>query len=60
VLGVKFGWLTQRLPSQQDLRVVFSITIFIIFSWSIRGFLYQLPSYLLRLDLIDILGCLPI
>ena len=36
--------------------IVLSVTVFTVFSWSIRGFLYVLPSILLRYAVMEILA----
>ncbi|MBI3167336.1 MAG: hypothetical protein HYZ22_02575 [Chloroflexi bacterium] len=49
-------WIKKRLPNQQETQAVFGFLVFAIFTWSIRGFLYKLPSFLLYYDIGEILG----
>jgi hypothetical protein len=50
--------LKNRIPYWQDTIYVFSGVIFIIYSWSVRGFLYQLPSLILYHRILDIISVL--
>ena len=34
----------ERLPSKKDILYVYGGVVFVIYSWAIRGFLYQLSS----------------
>lgn len=43
--------LRSRLPSRQDMLLVFGLVVFAVFGWSIRGFLYKLPSFALYFGL---------
>jgi hypothetical protein len=47
-----------RIPHRQEILYVFGGIIFVIFSWSIRGFLYQIPALLLYYRLLDIISVL--
>lgn len=42
------GIFKSRLPERQDIFIVLSIVVFAVFSWSIRGFLFVIPSITLR------------
>jgi hypothetical protein len=43
--------LRQRLPVRSDVLQVFSIVLFAVFGWSIRGFLYKIPAFTLYFGL---------
>ena len=45
-----------RLPQRWEILYVFGGVIFVIYSWSIRGFLYQLSSLRLYHPLVEIFG----
>jgi hypothetical protein len=36
-----------RLPARSDILLVWGVVLFAVFGWSIRGFLYKLPSFAL-------------
>ena len=38
----------ERIPNGTDLRLVFSAVVFVVFSWAIWSFIYEIPSYLLN------------
>jgi hypothetical protein len=44
-------WITSRLPERKELREVFNVVLFSVFGWSIRGFLFKMPSFLLYFGL---------
>jgi hypothetical protein len=46
--------IRKRLPVRADIIKVFNIVLFVVFSWSIRGFLFEIPAFLLYLGLPDI------
>ena len=46
----------QRLPARVEIDPVLGFLVFAVFSWSIRGFLFELPSLLLYYPLADIFG----
>jgi len=48
--------LTNRLPRPTEIEPVLGLLFFAIFTWSIRGFLSELPSFLLYYNLGDIFG----
>lgn len=50
--GLEF--IKKRLPIRADILRVFNIVLFVVFSWSIRGFLFEIPAFLLYLGLPDI------
>ena len=50
--------IKKRLPARTDVLRVFNIVIFVVFSWSIRGFLFEIPAFLLYLGLGDITSIL--
>lgn len=51
-------FLETRLPAREELWRVLGLVVFVVFSWSIVGFLYQLPAILLFMNFGDILGTL--
>lgn len=46
--------LGTRAPAKKDIQSVFNFVLFVVFSWSIRGFLFELSSFLLYFKLADI------
>ena len=40
------GFLQKRLPNRHEMLYVLSTSVFVIFSWSLRGFFDHLPSFL--------------
>ena len=46
--------IRKRLPARTELRLVFGVIVFLVFSWSIWKFLYDLPSHLLNTNWVDI------
>lgn len=48
--------IQKRLPIQRDIKIAFGFLVFVVFSWSIRGFLYKSASFLLYYDLGDVFG----
>ena len=48
--------IRDRLPARDDTMSVFNVTLFVVFGWSIRGFLFEIPSFLLYLGFGDILA----
>jgi hypothetical protein len=46
------------LPSRGDIILVFLVSVFIIHTWSIYSFLHEVPAYVLRLSIWEILGIL--
>lgn len=40
-----------RLPARREVLLVFGVVLFAVFGWSIRGFLYKLPSFSLYFGL---------
>lgn len=48
--------LRERLPERQDLLLVFGVVAFPIFAWAILQSFRELPSWLLRLSLWDVIG----
>lgn len=49
-----FETLGTRAPAKKEIQSVFNFVLFVVFSWSIRGFLFELPSFLLSFKLGDI------
>lgn len=47
-----------RLPSRGDIILVFLVSVFIIHTWSIYSFFHEVPAYVLRLSIWEILGVL--
>jgi hypothetical protein len=50
--------LGNRLPIGSEILSVFNVILFVVFGWSIRGFLFVLPSFLLYYQLGDIAAIL--
>ena len=50
--------LRSRLPSRQDLWLVFSASAFLIHSWALLNYLREVPGYLNRLTIGEMLGIL--
>jgi len=50
------GIFKDRLPARQDVITVLSVVVFVVFSWSIRGFLFIFPSRVMYLGAWDILS----
>lgn len=48
--------LAKRIPSIQRLSATFGLILFVIHTWSIWQFLYRVPSYLMYLDIINLLA----
>jgi hypothetical protein len=48
--------LTNRLPKRTEIELVLGFLLFAVFTWSVRGFLSELPSFLLYYNLGDIFG----
>ena len=44
----------KRLPDKTELRLVLGVIVFLVFSWAIWKFLYDLPSHLLNTYWVDI------
>ena len=51
-------FLFNRFPKREEILSVFGGVVFIVFSWSIRGFLYIFPSLILRHSLGETLSVL--
>ncbi|MFT3893761.1 MAG: hypothetical protein QM730_19195 [Anaerolineales bacterium] len=47
---------TNRFPTRLEIEFVFGFLVFAVFTWSIRGFLAELPSFLLYYTLGNIFG----
>ena len=50
--------IQQRLPHRQEVVYVFSVAVFVVFGWSLRGFFNLLPSFLRNQTPNGILGIL--
>jgi hypothetical protein len=50
------GKLLERIPPRSEILTVFGFAVFAICSWSVRSFLFRLPSFLLYFDLLDLLA----
>ncbi len=46
-----FRVIQSRLPERRDALQVFGVVLFAVFGWSIRGFLYKIPSFTLYFGL---------
>jgi hypothetical protein len=51
---ITLDMLRRKLPGRAEALSVFNVLIFVVFGWSIRGFLFEIPSFLLYLNLGDI------
>lgn len=47
--------LAARLPDKQHIWPVFSVIVFIIFTWMLYNFFFQIPSWLFYMKAVDIL-----
>jgi hypothetical protein len=45
------NWIQSRIPARRELLEVFNVVLFCVFGWSIRGFLFNLPSFTLYFGL---------
>ncbi len=50
--------ISRRLPARAEALQVFSIVLFAVFGWSIRGFLYKIPAFSLYFGLTSNLAIL--
>ena len=50
------SFLRSRLPPSGEILSVFGVVVFAVHSWSVRGFLFHLPSFLLKKPLGEIAG----
>jgi hypothetical protein len=50
---ITLDMLRRKLPGRAEVLSVFNVLIFVVFGWSIRGFLFEIPSFLLYLNLGD-------
>lgn len=50
--------LKKRFPSLTDIYAVFSVAVFLIYSWSLWGFFYRVPSFMLLLPFGEIMAVL--
>jgi hypothetical protein len=48
----------RRVPGRSDILSVFNVVVFVVFSWSVRGFLFELTSFLLYLHVLEIASIL--
>ena len=51
-------FIKKRLPASQEIQSVFGFLVFVIFTWSIRGFLDKISSFLLYYGIGKIVGVL--
>ena len=58
MLGSITQRILHRLPSQSEILQVSSVVLFAVFGWSIRGFLYKIPSFTLYFGLASNLAIL--
>ena len=53
---IPFGSFVKKgFPAKSELRLVFGSIVFLVFSWSIRIFIFELPSQMLNTRWVDIL-----
>src|SRR5512143_537006 len=50
------GFLSRRLPDRRAFLLVYGGVVFIVYSWALRGFFYQLSSFILYHSVGDILA----
>jgi hypothetical protein len=48
--------LKKRLPDRRETQMVLGFLVFVVFSWSVRGFLYRVTSFLLYFDTGEVLS----
>ena len=48
----------RRAPIRTEILSIFNVVLFVLFGWSIRGFLFEIPAFLLYLGLGDITAIL--
>ncbi len=48
----------KRLPVRAEILSILNVVLFVLFGWSIRGFLFEIPAFLLYLGLGDITAIL--
>jgi hypothetical protein len=48
----------KRLPARTEILSVLNVVVFVLFGWSIRGFLFEVPSFMLYMGLGDIAAIL--
>jgi len=51
-------WVKQRFPARNELMSLFSLVVFIVHSWSLTEFLFNLPSFLLKFRIGDVIAIL--
>ena len=52
----KIKFLGNKIPQEKDIVLIISTTAFFIYSWSIIGFLWKLPSWIIFLSIEDIIS----
>lgn len=49
------AWIKSRLPSRDEILPVFSVIVFLVFSWALYRMFYQVPSWLGYLSIWNVL-----
>jgi hypothetical protein len=44
----------RRLPQKNEIILVFGVAVFAVYSWSVRGFLYKMPAFLLYYSVVEV------
>jgi hypothetical protein len=52
------SFIKNRFPDRRDSTLVFSAAVFAVFTWTVRGFIYQVPSFILYFGVWDVFGIL--
>jgi len=52
------NFFKKRLPERSDVFTVLGVVVFLVFSWSIRGFFYKVPSFILYFKVGQVLAVL--
>jgi hypothetical protein len=50
--------IKKRFPKRSEILSIFNVLLFVLFGWSIRGFLFEIPAFLLYMGLGDITAIL--
>ncbi len=51
-------WLKRRFPARNELLSLFGLVVFIVHSWSLTEFLFNLPSFLLKFRIGNVIAIL--
>jgi len=53
---MRSDFFTRRFPTRIEIFAVFGAAVFFVYTWSIRGFLYKIPSFVLYFSIGEILA----